>query len=108
MFDIEYLVCVEVVLVVVECIVDVVNDGDYDIDLECNGSVLMLMFENGLKIIVNLQLLMKEVWIVVKVGGFYYCFIDGEWCDMCMGIEFFLVFIDYVIQQVGLLIMFSV
>lgn len=54
MFDIEYLVCVEVVLVVVECIVDVVNDGDYDIDLECNGSVLMLMFENGLKIIVNL------------------------------------------------------
>ncbi|MFP3616510.1 frataxin domain-containing protein, partial [Paraburkholderia sp. SIMBA_050] len=55
MSDTEYLARAEAVLASVERTVDAANDGDHDIDLERNGSVLTLTFENGSKIIINLQ-----------------------------------------------------
>ncbi len=69
MSDTDYLTQAEAVLAAVERSVDAANDGDADIDLERNGSVLTLTFENGSKIIVNLQPPMKEVWIAAKAGG---------------------------------------
>ena len=45
MSDTEYLTRAEAVLAAVERTVDDANDGDHDIDLERNGSVLTLTFE---------------------------------------------------------------
>ncbi|MGU7774061.1 iron donor protein CyaY [Burkholderia sp. MR1-5-21] len=107
MSDTEYLTRAEAVLTAVERTVDAANDGDHDIDLERNGSVLTLTFENGSKIIVNLQPPMKEVWIAAKAGGFHYRYIDGKWLDTRTGTEFFSALSDYATQQAGMPITFS-
>ncbi|GBH27069.1 iron donor protein CyaY [Burkholderia vietnamiensis] len=106
MSDTEYLARAEAVLAAVERTVDAANDGDHDIDLERNGSVLTLTFENGSKIIVNLQPPMKELWIAAQAGGFHYRFVDGEWRDTRTGTEFFSALTDYATQQAGLPITF--
>ncbi|MCL4660441.1 iron donor protein CyaY [Burkholderia multivorans] len=107
MSDTEYLTRAEAVLAAVERTVDAANDGDHDIDLERNGSVLTLTFENGSKIIVNLQPPMKEVWIAAKAGGFHYRYVDGAWRDTRTGTEFFAALSEYATQQVGLPITFT-
>ncbi|VCQ49491.1 frataxin-like protein [Burkholderia pseudomallei] len=107
MSDTDYLTRAEAVLAAVERSVDAANDGDADIDLERNGSVLTLTFENGSKIIVNLQPPMKEVWIAAKAGGFHYRFVDGAWRDTRSGDEFFAALTGYATQQAGMPIAFS-
>ncbi|KVQ84842.1 iron donor protein CyaY [Burkholderia multivorans] len=107
MSDTEYLTRAEAVLAAVERTVDAANDGDHDIDLERNGSVLTLTFENGSKIIVNLQPPMKEVWIAAKAGGFHYRYVDGAWRDTRTGTEFFAALSEYATQQAGLSITFT-
>ncbi|RQR27136.1 MULTISPECIES: iron donor protein CyaY [unclassified Burkholderia] len=107
MSDTEYLARAEAVLAAVERTVDAANDGDHDIDLERNGSVLTLTFENGSKIIINLQPPMKELWIAAKAGGFHYRFVDGEWRDTRTGTEFFSALTGYATQQAGLPITFG-
>ncbi|PRE05104.1 iron donor protein CyaY [Burkholderia multivorans] len=107
MSDTEYLTRAEAVLAAVELTVDAANDGDHDIDLERNGSVLTLTFENGSKIIVNLQPPMKEVWIAAKAGGFHYRYVDGAWRDTRTGTEFFAALSEYATQQAGLPITFT-
>ncbi|MGN5638290.1 iron donor protein CyaY [Burkholderia multivorans] len=103
MSDTEYLTRAEAVLAAVERTVDAANDGD----LERNGSVLTLTFENGSKIIVNLQPPMKEVWIAAKAGGFHYRYVDGAWRDTRTGTEFFAALSEYATQQAGLPITFT-
>ncbi|AOJ00702.1 MULTISPECIES: iron donor protein CyaY [Burkholderia] len=107
MSDTDYLTRAEAVLTAVERSVDDANDGDADIDLERNGSVLTLTFENGSKIIVNLQPPMQEVWIAAKAGGFHYRFVDGAWRDTRSGQEFFAALTGYATQQAGMPITFS-
>ncbi|KAB0640762.1 iron donor protein CyaY [Burkholderia latens] len=107
MSDTEYLARAEAVLAAVERTVDAANDGDHDIDLERNGSVLTLTFENGSKIIINLQPPMKELWIAAKAGGFHYRFVDGAWRDTRTGTEFFAALTDFATQQAGLPITFA-
>ena len=63
MSDSDYLARAEAVLAAVERAVD---DADADIELERSGNVLTLEFENGTKIIVNLQPPMSEIWIAAK------------------------------------------
>ncbi len=107
MSDTEYLTRAEAVLAAVERAVDTANDGDADIDLERNGSVLTLTFENGSKIIVNLQPPMKEVWIAAKAGGFHYRYVDGAWRDTRTGAEFFAALTEYATQQAGMPVAFG-
>ncbi|KVK82943.1 iron donor protein CyaY [Burkholderia sp. MSMB1498] len=107
MSDTDYLTLAEAVLAAVERSVDEANEGDADIDLERNGSVLTLTFENGSKIIVNLQPPMQEVWIAAKAGGFHYRFVDGAWRDTRSGQELFAALTGYATQQAGLPVTFS-
>jgi CyaY protein len=86
------------VLAAVEAALD---DIDADIEAERNGNVLTLEFENGSKIIVNLQPPMQEVWIAAKAGGFHFRYIDGEWRDTRNGTEFYAALSDYATQQAG-------
>lgn len=107
MSDTEYLTRAEAVLAAVERCVDEANEGDLDIDLGRNGSVVTLSFENGTKIIVNLQPPMKEVWIAAKSGGFHYRYLDGAWRDTRSGDEFFEALTRYVSEQAGEPVKFS-
>jgi CyaY protein len=98
MSDSDYLNRAEAVLSTIERAVD---DFDADIEAERSGNVVTLTFENGTKIIVNLQPPMKEVWIAAKAGGFHFRFVDGQWRDTRSGREFFEAISDYATQQAG-------
>ncbi|WP_027797315.1 iron donor protein CyaY [Paraburkholderia acidipaludis] len=98
MTDSDYLSRAEAVLAAVERAVD---EADADIELERNGNVLTLEFENRTKIIVNLQPPMSEIWIAAKAGGFHYRFVDGEWRDTRSGTEFFSALSAYATEQAG-------
>ena len=104
MSDSDYLSRAEAVLAAVEAALD---DIDADIEAERNGNVLTLEFENGSKIIVNLQPPMQEVWIAAKAGGFHFRFIDGEWRDTRNGTEFYAALSDYATQQAGAPVRFA-
>ena len=107
MSDTEYLSRAEAVLAAVERAVDTANEGEVDIDLERNGSVLTLTFENGSKIIVNLQPPMKEVWIAAKSGGYHFRYTDGAWRDTRSGREFYEALTEYATQQAGMPVAFD-
>ena len=98
MTDSDYLGRAEAVLTRIEQAAD---DSDADIEIERSGNVLTLEFENGSKIIVNLQPPMQEIWIAAKAGGFHFKFVDGQWLDTRNGREFFESLSDYATQQVG-------
>ena len=98
MSDSEYLTRAEAVLAAIERSLD---DTDADIEFERSGNVLTLEFENGTKIIVNLQPPMQEIWIAAKSGGYHFRFVDGEWRDTRNGSEFYAALSEYATQQAG-------
>ncbi|APR37131.1 iron donor protein CyaY [Paraburkholderia sp. SOS3] len=98
MSDSDYLARAEAVLAAVERALDYT---DADIEFERSGNVLTLEFENGTKIIVNLQPPMQEIWIAAKSGGYHFRFVDGAWRDTRNGTEFFTALSDYATQQAG-------
>ncbi|MEX3935650.1 iron donor protein CyaY [Paraburkholderia phymatum] len=98
MSDSEYLTRAEAVLEAIERALD---DTDADIEFERSGNVLTLEFENGTKIIVNLQPPMQEIWIAAKSGGYHFRYIDGEWRDARNGTEFYAALSEYATQQAG-------
>ena len=104
MTDSDYLSRAEAVLSSIEAAID---DNDADIELDRSGNVLTLEFENGSKIIVNLQPPMQEIWIAAKAGGFHFKFVDGQWLDTRNGREFFESLSDYATQQAGERVPFS-
>lgn len=104
MTDSDYLTRAEAVLAAVERALD---DIEADIEAERNGNVLTLEFENGSKIIVNLQPPMQEIWIAAKAGGFHFKYVDGQWRDTRNGNEFFAALSDYATQQAGEPVTFS-
>ncbi|SDI89039.1 CyaY protein [Paraburkholderia steynii] len=98
MSDSEYLTRAEAVLAAIERSLD---DTDADIEFERSGNVLTLEFENGTKIIVNLQPPMQEIWIAAKSGGYHFRFVDGAWRDTRNGTEFYAALSEYATQQAG-------
>lgn len=104
MTDSDYLARAEAVLSSIE---EAVDDNDADIELDRSGNVLTLEFENGSKIIVNLQPPMQEIWIAAKAGGFHFKFVDGQWLDTRNGRELFESLSDYASQQAGERVTFS-
>lgn len=61
---------------------DVFDDSDLDFDLENVGGVFIVCFENGLQLIFSCQVLLCQLWVVVKLGGFYFDYdeVSGFWC----------------------------
>lgn len=98
MSDSEYLTRAEAVLAAIERSLD---DTDADIEFERSGNVLTLEFENGTKIIVNLQPPMQEIWIAAKSGGYHFRYVDGAWKDTRNGTEFYSALSEYATQQAG-------
>lgn len=98
MSDSEYLTRAEAALAAIERALD---ETEVDIEFERSGNVLTLEFENGTKIIVNLQPPMREIWIAAKAGGFHFRYTNDAWLDTRNGTEFFAALSDYATQQAG-------
>ncbi|UDG82271.1 iron donor protein CyaY [Candidatus Vallotia cooleyia] len=90
MTNAEYLELAEQTLDAVQTAVEDVAD-EVGIDVECEriGNVLKLEFDVDSKIIVNLQLSMREIWIAAKSGGYHFKYVDGVWLDTRTSTEFF-------------------
>jgi CyaY protein len=56
---------------------------DLDIDLQRAGNVITLSFDNGHRIIINIQEAAQEMWVAARSGGFHFrCREDdGRWYD---------------------------
>ena len=54
-----------------------------------SGNVLELEFDDGAKIIVNLQTPMREIWVAGRAGGFHFRRDGARWVDTRDGTELF-------------------
>jgi CyaY protein len=98
MTDSEYLALAETALGGIE---EAVEASGADIDTERSGNVLTLEFDNGSKIIVNLQAPMHEIWLAAKAGGYHFRHKDGAWRDTRSESELFETLSIFVSQQSG-------
>lgn len=102
MTESEFLALAEAVLARVEAAVEAaVEDDDVDIDSERAGNVLTLEFEDGSKIIVNLQTPMREIWVAARSGGFHYRLQGDVWRDTRDDSELFEALSRFATQQAG-------
>lgn len=100
MTDSEYLALAEAALDAIERAVD---DTGASIECERSGSVLTLEFDDGSKIIINLQAPKHEIWIAAKSGGFHFRY-DAQqrcWLDTRDDRELFVALSDYAGRQAG-------
>lgn len=105
----EFLRAAVSVLDRIEVAVDAAAEaGGIDIDIERKSEgVLALEFENGSRIIVNLQAPMQQIWIAAKAGGYHFALRDGpgpcgaQWIDTRSGEEFFAVLSAHATAQSG-------
>ncbi|HEY9103169.1 iron donor protein CyaY [Chitinimonas sp.] len=67
----------------------VLDDGDFDVDLNRNGNVLEIEFDDGAKIVVNRHVPNQELWLAARAGGFHYRWQDGAWRSTREDGEFF-------------------
>ncbi|WP_353193616.1 iron donor protein CyaY [Pandoraea pnomenusa] len=98
MTESEFLALAEAVLAQVEAAVE---DSEVDIDCERTGNVLTLEFEDGSKIIVNLQTPMSEIWVAARSGGFHFRLKGDEWRDTRDDSELFEALSRFASQQAG-------
>lgn len=84
-------------------------DGfDIDTDFERKGDgILEIEFDNGSKIIVNLQAPMQEIWVAAKSGGYHFKFDGNAWRDTRAGTELFAALSEYASQQAGAAVVFT-
>ena len=78
MTDSEYLTLAEAALDAIE---DAIEASGASIDTERSGNILTLEFDDGGKIIVNLQAPMHEIWVAAKSGGFHFRYREEAWRD---------------------------
>jgi CyaY protein len=98
MTDSEYLGLAEAALAAVE---QAIEASGVDIDTERSGNVLTLEFEDGSKIIVNLQAPMHEIWVAAKSGGFHFRYREQAWRDTRSERELFSALSEFAGQQAG-------
>jgi CyaY protein len=88
--DAAYHQATEAILAGIEAAVDRwLQDDVVDIDSQRTGGLLELAFENGVRIVVNTQPPLQEVWMAARTGGYHFKHVDGRWIDTRDGSEFF-------------------
>ncbi len=82
MTESEFLALVDGIIGAIERQADKWYD-DLDVDVEAvrNGNVLTLAFESGVKVIINSQAPMQEIWVAAPSGGFHYRQDGALWRD---------------------------
>ena len=67
----------------------IVETVGVDIDLERQGNVLTLTFEDDAQIVINSHAAAQEIWVAARSGGFHYRLREGRWIDSRSGDELF-------------------
>lgn len=75
--------------------------AELDVDLNLNGGVLEIEFEDGAKIIVNRHAPNKELWVAAKSGGFHYRYDGKHWRNTRDQSELFTQLSTLITQHVG-------
>lgn len=65
------------------------QDDVVDIDTVRTGGLLELAFPNGVKLVVNTQPPLQEVWLAARSGGYHFKLVDGRWVDTRDGVDFY-------------------
>jgi CyaY protein len=90
MNDAAYRQATEAILAGIEAAVDRWLQADViDIDSQRTGGLLELAFENGVRIVVNTQPPLQEIWMAARTGGYHFKHVEGRWIDTRDGSEFF-------------------
>jgi CyaY protein len=76
-------------------------DDGLDVDVERQGNVITLTFDDDSKIVVNSHSAAPEIWIAARAGGFHYRQRDGRWVDGRSGDELWAALSRLVSQQGG-------
>lgn len=78
-----------------------VDEADLDVDLERQGNVITLSFDDDSKIVVNSHAVAGEIWVAAKSGGFHYRLQDDRWIDGRSGDELWAALSRLVSAQAG-------
>ncbi|WP_374352288.1 iron donor protein CyaY [Chitinimonas sp.] len=55
--------------------------AELDLDIDRNGNVMEIEFDDGAKLIINRHLPNAEIWVAARSGGFHYRLRNGAWCN---------------------------
>lgn len=75
--------------------------ADLDLDIERQGNVINLVFEDGSHIVINSHNAAREIWVAARSGGFHYRLDEGRWVDGRSGDELFAALSRLVSAQSG-------
>jgi len=90
MSDQEFLRAAEATLDAVEAAIErAVDQAGLDVEVERQGNVLTLTFEDDSKVIVNSHSAAREIWVAARSGGFHYRHDGARWLDGRSGDELF-------------------
>jgi CyaY protein len=80
----------EATLDAIEASIERAIDGAaLDVDIERQGNVITLVFEDDSKVIVNSHSAAHEIWLAARSGGFHYRLVGDRWIDGRSGDELF-------------------
>lgn len=78
-----------------------VDAGEIDLEIERQGNVLTLVFDDDSKIVVNSHAAAREIWVAARAGGFHYRLLEDRWVDGRSGEELFAALSRLLSQQAG-------
>jgi CyaY protein len=86
---------------------DALDASGVDVDVGRSGAVLTIEFDDGSKIIVNLQSPMRELWVATRSGGYHFREDAGRWLGTRGEGELFACLSRWVSEQGGQAVVLS-
>lgn len=80
MTETEFIELAESTLQRIQSAVEAVDD---DLDVDRQGNVLTIAFDDGFQIVINMQTPTRQLWLASLKGGHHYERSGQEWLDTC-------------------------
>lgn len=58
-----------------------IEQQELDVDVDNDGNVLTIEFNNGSHIVLNKQEPLHQVWLATKFNGHHFSYENGQWFD---------------------------
>ncbi|QDQ27808.1 iron donor protein CyaY [Chitinimonas arctica] len=79
----------------------VLDAAAFDLDLNRNGNVLEIEFDDGAKIVANRHVASQELWLAARSGGYHYRLQDNAWRSTRDESEFFTQLAELIARHAG-------
>lgn len=76
-----------------------IEQQELDVDMDNDGNVLTIEFNNGTHIVINKQEPLHQVWLATKFNGHHFLYQNGQWFDERNQIFFAPCLIDAFLRQ---------